>query len=35
MLTLGLESSFLERVVVPSTRIPCDDSGAKVLIVFK
>ena len=30
MLTLGLESSCLERVVIPSTRIPCDDSTAKV-----
>ena len=25
---LGLESSFLERVVIPSHRIPCDDSVA-------
>ena len=32
MLTLGLESSFLERVVIPSTRIPCDDSDAKVML---
>ena len=27
---LGLESSLLERVVIPSHRIPCDDSAAKV-----
>jgi hypothetical protein len=32
-LTLGHESSFLERVVIPSSRIPCDDSTAKVRIL--
>ena len=31
-LTLGLESSYLERVVIPSSRIPCDDSNAKVML---
>jgi len=31
-LTLGLGSSYLERVVIPSPRIPCDDSIAKVML---
>ena len=33
MLTLGLESSILERVVIPSTRNPCDDSVANIQLL--
>ena len=33
MLTLRLESSCLERVVIPSTRNPCDDSVANIQLL--
>ena len=32
---LGLASSFLERVVIPSARIPRDDSNAKVTLFLE